>query len=235
MFRSILFTSLFFLSIPPYTFWVLFGRLFGVNAGYRAVLHWVTLVMWLARTICGLDFRVEGKEHLPEQASVVLMKHSSAYETMAQLNFLPQQVWVAKRELVWAPFFGWGLAVMQPIAINRSAGRSAVEQVVTQGKERLGRGLWVVIYPEGTRMAPGETRRYGISGTVLAEAAGAPIVPIAHNAGDFWPRRGWRKRPGTVVFRIGEPVYTAGRDPREVNETIQTWIEAQVAELRAQG
>jgi 1-acyl-sn-glycerol-3-phosphate acyltransferase len=134
---------------------------------------------------------------------------------------------------MWAPFFGWALAALSPIAINRKGGHSAVEQVVAQGKERLRDGYWIMIFPEGTRMPPGESRRYGLSGTLLAQAAGRLLVPVAHNAGDFWPRRGLRKLPGTVRFCIGRPVDPAGRDPREVTEEIQRWVEAKVAELRA--
>jgi 1-acyl-sn-glycerol-3-phosphate acyltransferase len=133
---------------------------------------------------------------------------------------------------MWAPFFGWGLATLHPIAINRGAGRSAVEQVVEQGQQRLAEGAWVTIFPEGTRMAAGETRRYGVSGPLLAQAAERPLVPIAHNAGDFWPRRGLRKRAGTVRFVIGKPVSAAGRDPREVNDELQAWVEGKVVELR---
>jgi 1-acyl-sn-glycerol-3-phosphate acyltransferase len=136
---------------------------------------------------------------------------------------------------MWAPFMGWALAVLRPIAIDRGAGHQAVEQVLEQGLARLNDGLWVTIFPEGTRMAPGTTRRYGISGVLLAQKAGRLLVPVAHNAGDHWPRRGWRKKPGVVTFRIGTPVNPAGRDPREVNLEIQNWVEAEVAALRIAG
>ena len=188
--------------------------------------------MWLCRVLCGLKYSVSGTEHIPAQNCVVFIKHSSAYETIAQFLLLPDQSWVLKRELIWAPFFGWALASLHPIAINRSAGRSAVNQVVRQGKERLAAGLWVNIFPEGTRMQAGETRRYGISGTLLAQAAEVPILPVAHDAGDYWPRRGWRKQPGTVRFVFGPPVDPTDRDPREVNEELQRWIEGKVAQLR---
>jgi 1-acyl-sn-glycerol-3-phosphate acyltransferase len=134
--------------------------------------------------------------------------------------------------LLWAPFLGWAVAAIRPIAINRGAGQQAVAQVLTKGKARLAEGHWVMVFPEGTRMAPGETRRYGLSGVLLAQAAGRLLVPVAHDAGDYWPRRGLRKRPGTVTFRVGPPVDPAGRNPRQVNEEIQAWVEAQVAELR---
>lgn len=230
--RSVLFTIILFVSVPPYSLVLVAARIFGRAAAYRATVGWARAMVWLCRVLCGLDFSVEGQQYLPERNSVVLIKHSSAYETLVQLLLFPPQSWVLKRELMWAPFFGWGLAVLQPIAIRRKAGRSAVEQVVAQGAERLAQGLWVVVFPEGTRMPPGETRRYGVSGALLAQAAGTRLVPVAHNAGDFWPRRGWRKRSGTVRFCIGPAVDPAGRDPRKVNLEVQEWIEHKVSELR---
>jgi 1-acyl-sn-glycerol-3-phosphate acyltransferase len=233
MLGSLLFTALMFLTIPPYALATIVVRIAGVRASYAVAVAWARLMDRLARKLCGLGFIVEGRENLPAAASVVLMKHSSAYETIMQMLLVPWQCWVLKRELMWAPFFGWGLAACNPIAIDRSAGSGAVSQVIEQGKQRLQAGSWVMIFPEGTRMPPGETRRYGVSGALLAQAAGRLLVPIAHDSGDFWPRRGLLKRAGTVRFCIGKPVDPAGRDPREVNEEIQRWIEGKVAELRA--
>ena len=231
--RSIIFTLLLFVSVLPWAIVCLCARVFGRAASYAVALNWVHMILWLCRVLCGLNWSISGQDNIPAQNCVVFLKHSSAYETIAQFMLLPRQSWVLKRELIWAPFFGWALATLQPIAINRSAGRSAVDQVIRQGKERLADGHWIMIFPEGTRMKAGETRRYGISGTLLAQAAGVNILPVAHNAGDFWPRRGWRKKPGTVQFVIGPPVDPADRDPREVNEELQGWIEGQVAELRS--
>jgi 1-acyl-sn-glycerol-3-phosphate acyltransferase len=207
-------------------------RPFGHSASYRVATAWARLVSGLCAKLCGLRFTIEGRENIPRVNSVVLMKHSSAYETIVQMLLFPRQCWVLKRELMWTPFFGWALAALHPIAIDRQSGRNAVGQVIQQGKERLEEGCWITIFPEGTRMPPGETRRYGLSGTLLAQATGRLLVPVAHNAGDFWPRRGWRKLPGTVRFCIGPPVDPAGRDAREVTEEIQRWIEGRVAELR---
>jgi len=231
--RSIAFTGLLFLSVPPYSLLVCLGRVFGEVASYRLVVAWVRGMIALCAWLCGLRFRIEGADNIPAEASVVLLKHSSAYETLAQMVLFPRQCWVLKRELTWAPFLGWALATVRPIAIDRRGGRQAVQQVIEQGKARLEAGVWVMIFPEGTRMPAGQTRRYGLSGALLAQASGRRIVPVAHNAGDFWPRRGWRKRPGVITFRIGSPVEPAGRDPRAVNEEIQAWIEAQVAALRS--
>jgi len=233
MIRSFIFTALMFLTIPPYALVTVAVRVAGVSASYAVAVAWARMITRLCRALCGLGMSVEGREHVPATPSVVLMKHSSAYETIAQMLLFPQQCWVLKRELMWTPFFGWALAAVHPIAINRSAGRNAVSQVVEQGKQRMRDGIWVMIFPEGTRMPPGQTRRYGVSGALLARETSSLIVPVAHNAGDFWPRRGLRKRPGTVRFVIGPPIDPAGRDPREVNEQVQAWIESKVAELRA--
>ncbi len=232
MIRSILFTTLMFVTIPPYALGCILLRLFGTPAAFSSAVAWARLIVWLVDKLCGLRFTVEGRENLPAEPAIAMIKHSSAYETIVSMRILPWQIWVLKRELMWTPFFGWGLAALAPVAINRSAGRSAVEQVVEQGKQRLAAGAWVTIFPEGTRMPAGETRRYGVSAPLLAQAAKRPLVPIAHNAGDFWPKRGLRKRPGTVRFVIGKPVDAVGRDPREVNEEIQAWMEATVAALR---
>jgi len=235
MISSVIFTVLLFVSVIPASLGVVLMRIFGYGPAYRVAVAWAGFVDWMCRKLCGLSFAVEGRENLPRESAIVMMKHSSSYETIMQMLLFPPQCWVLKRELIWSPFLGWGLASLQPIAINRSAGRSAVSQVVQQGKERLARGCWVIIFPEGTRMPPGETRRYGVSGTLLAQESGRLLVPVAHNAGDLWPKRGWRKRRGTVRFCIGTPVDPRGRDVREVNEEIQAWIEARVAELRHTG
>ena len=186
--RSIVFTAFVIFSIPFYATLVLLGAPFGRKAAYRGVIEWTRLVMWSCRFFCKLDFVVEGREYIPTEPSVVFLKHSSAWETLSEALVFPQQTWVLKRELMWVPFFGWALHALKPIAINRRAGRSAVEQVVEQGKRRLHDDkLWVMIFPEGTRMPPGQTKRYGRSGALLAREAGVKIVPVAHNAADFWP------------------------------------------------
>jgi 1-acyl-sn-glycerol-3-phosphate acyltransferase len=201
-----------------------FPRRFGVARAYaRGVLR---VLKWS----CGLDYRVEGAP-LPAGCHVVLWKHSSSWETIAMMVLFPRQVWVLKRELLWIPVVGLAVKLLHAIAIDRTAGHSAVAQVIEQGKERLDEGDWVMIFPEGTRMAPGETRRYGVSGTLLASEAGKLIVPVAHNAGFFWPRRGLVKKPGIVRVVIGPPVAPAGREVRVINEEIQAWIEATVRTL----
>jgi len=201
-----------------------FPRRFALARFYGAT------VLWVLKWSCGLTYRVEGAA-FPDGCHIALWKHSSSWETMAMMVVFPRQVWVLKRELTWIPVVGIAVQQLHAIAIDRKAGHSAVAQVIEQGKSRLAEGDWVMIFPEGTRMALGETRRYGVSGTLLAQECGRLIVPVAHNAGQFWPRRGLRKKPGVVRVVIGEPVNPAGRDVREVNEAIQRWIEKTVAAL----
>lgn len=230
---STAFTLYLFLSVAIYGSAVLPTLLLPRRATYAAARGWASSVLFALRWLCRLDYVVEGTEHLPTTSSVVLMKHSSAWETIAQLRIFPRQTWVLKRELIWIPVFGWVLMKLRPIAIDRKGGRAAVQQVLEQGRERLAEGTWVVIFPEGTRVPAGQTRRYGMSGALLAEAAGLPVVPVAHDAGDYWPRRSWLKRRGRIRVVIGPPIATAGVDPRIVNERTQRWIEDTVAALRA--
>ena len=184
--------------------------------------------------LCGLTYVVEGRENLPAAGNhVIFMKHSSTWETYAIMTLFPPLVWVMKREIYWIPFVGWGCMLARCIAIDRKAGHSAVNQVLVQGKDRMERfGAWVLVFPEGTRMAAGETRKYGSSGTLLAAQQGCRIVPVAHNAGFFWPRRGLLKKRGVIRVIIGPPVEAAGRDTREVNEEVQAWIERNVEAVR---
>jgi 1-acyl-sn-glycerol-3-phosphate acyltransferase len=199
-------------------------RRFAVARAYAVV------TLWVLKWSCGLTYRIEGAP-LPEGSHVALWKHSSSWETMAMMVVFPRQVWVLKRELLWIPVVGLAVWQTRAIAIDRGAGHSAVAQVIEQGKERLAEGAWVMIYPEGTRMPIGETRRYGVSGTLLAIETGRLIVPVAHNAGYYWPRRGLMKKPGVVRVVVGPPFSAAGREVRELNEEIQTWVEATVKRL----
>lgn len=183
------------------------------------------------RWLCGLWWEVEGQENIPDVPSVIMIKHTTVFEAYAQLTIFPPQAWVLKRELLWLPAFGWGLAAMKPIAIDRGAGVRAVQQVVEQGKDRLANGIWVTIFPEGTRMPLGQTRRYGISGALLAQEAQVPVVPVAHNAGDFWPRRGLKKEPGRIRFCIGPPINPGNKTPRDLNLEVQAWVESKMQEI----
>ena len=231
---SVVFTTFMFVSVPIYAL-VVFACAFGsFETRFIGVRWWIDSTMYLLRRCCGLVYTVEGFENLPERNCVILMKHSSAWETIAQMQIFPKQTWVLKRELMWAPFLGWALKLLDPIAIDRRAGRSAVQQVVNQGMAKLAAGFWIVIFPEGTRVPAGESRRYGLGGALLARAAGCPVVPVAHDAGLYWPRRGLLKRPGCVRVVIGTPIDTEGRDPREINEDVRRFIESTLARMAAE-
>jgi 1-acyl-sn-glycerol-3-phosphate acyltransferase len=223
-----------FVSVPFYGAVALLTAPLPPSYTYAIAVAWVDSMLWLLRVLCRLDYVVEGREHLPARSSIVLLKHSSAWETLAQLKIFPRQTWVLKRELMWLPVFGWVLWLLKPIAIDRRGGGAAVQQVLAQGHERLAQGFWVMIFPEGTRMPVGQTRRYGMSGVLLAQAEGLPVVPVTHNAGFFWPRRGLLKKPGTIRIVIGPPIETKGVEPRAVNERAQQWIEGTLESLRAE-
>lgn len=232
--RSLVFTAFFLLWTFFYGMFIFFACLVvPFPARFTLVRVWASVLLIALRLICRLDYRVLGAENLPPGAHVALWKHSSSWETFAMAVVCPRQVWVLKRELMWIPFVGWALPLIHSIAIDRKSGHSAVGQVVEQGLQRITEGDWVMIFPEGTRMPPGQTRRYGVSGALLAARAGCLVVPIAHDAGYFWPRRGLLKKPGTITVVIGKPIVASGRDPREVNEEAQAWIEGAIRQITA--
>ncbi len=231
---SLFFTAFFFLWTFFYSiFFVIACSMLPFPRRFALVRVWSRVLLAVLRWTCRLDYRIEGLENVPAGNHIALWKHSSSWETVAMSLVFPRQVWVLKRELTWIPFVGWGIQQVHAIAIDRKSGHSAVSQVVAQGKDRLAEGDWIIIFPEGTRMPFGQTRRYGVSGALLAAETGKLLVPVAHNAGSFWPRRGLRKKPGTIRLVIGKPIVATGRDPREVNQEIQSWVEATVAELSA--
>ena len=193
---------------------------------------WGRSNVYLLKLICGLDYKITGYENIPDSSCIIMSKHQSAWETIALRGLLPSnQAWVLKRELMFVPIFGWALAVVNPIAIDRKSGRHAIKQVIAQGLERLAQNRNVIIFPEGTRVAPGTKKRYGIGGGMLAEKADYPVIPIAHNAGVFWRRRGLKKYPGTIQVVIGEPISTDGKNASEIMQSVENWIEDQVAKL----
>lgn len=198
---------------------------------YRIITLWSRLVIGLASATCGVRYRVIGGENLPSAPSIVLSKHQSAWETLAYQVLLPRQVWVLKRSLLHVPFFGWGLAMMSPIAIDRGSGSRALKQMLEQGKRRLRDGWWIVIFPEGTRTKPGTRGRYHVGGAWLASQTGASVVPIAHNAGTVWGRNHFIKYPGEITVSIGRAIDPDGLSPEELNERVENWIEQEVARI----
>lgn len=198
---------------------------------FRIISQWAAFNLWWLKITCGLKHVIEGRENIPEGAFIIMCKHQSAWETLALQLVFPPQVWILKRELLWIPIYGWGLAAMEPIAIDRSAGVRALKQIVDQGSKRLKQGICVVIFPEGTRTAPGETQKYQPGGGMLAEKSGFPIVPVAHNSGYFWPKRSIRKWPGTITMAVGPPIDPAGKSANEITRLVEGWIESTVANL----
>ncbi|MDZ4097167.1 MAG: lysophospholipid acyltransferase family protein [Methylophilaceae bacterium] len=198
---------------------------------YRIISLWARSMLWWLRITCDVRYRIIGRENIPDHPSIILSKHQSAWETLAFQQIFPPQVWVLKRELLWVPFFGWGLAMTSPIAIDRSAGREALKQMVSQGKDRMKKGFWVVIFPEGTRMAPGTKGKYHIGGAWLATHTSSTVVPVAHNAGEFWPKNSFIKKPGIITVSIGQPIESAGLKPDALNQQVEQWIEQEMLGL----
>lgn len=232
-------SALFYLGYILLTTWFsLTGVLFCSWLPYRIrtpyLAQWNRLVLWWLRLTCGVRFVVEGRDNIPTQwPFVVLAKHQSQWETFfLQLLFHPV-VTTVKRELLAIPGFGWGLRLMNPIAINRGSPKESLKQVMRDGQQRLSDGFAVMIFPEGTRTPPGQASRYARSGAELAVNAGVPIVPVAHNAGECWPAHGFLKYPGLITISIGQPIPTTDRDSRSLIQDVQQWIEAEVARASA--
>ena len=198
---------------------------------FRLVSNWARFNLWWLHTTCNITPEIEGLENIIDQPAIIMCKHQSAWETLVIQLLFPPQVWILKRELLWIPIYGWGLATMRPIAIDRSLGVRSLKQIVRQGVERLNAGLWVVVFPEGTRIAPGERQKYHPGGGMLAEKSGRPVIPIAHNAGYLWPRNSFLKWPGTIQMVIGAPVQTQGKKAAQITREVEEWIETTVAAL----
>jgi len=230
--RSLIFQLVQLIWVPIYASLAMLVFPFKPLTRYRLISGLAYSVMWLLRVICGIKMEVIGRENIPDQPCIILSKHQSAWETFALQTVFPPQVWVLKRELLWLPFFGWGLALTSPIAINRSKGKEAMKQLLTQGKQRLADGFCVVVFPEGTRMKYGVRGKYKIGGALLAATSGGLVVPVAHNAGKFWGRNSFLKYPGTVTMSIGKPINPAGLKAEEINGQVEEWIETEVARMK---
>jgi 1-acyl-sn-glycerol-3-phosphate acyltransferase len=226
-----LFTVVMMTSIPIYAPLVLLAWVLPLRLRYRFVNKWAVFQIWLLKILCHIDHQVEGRENLPAGPAVILSKHQSAWETIGYQLIFPPFVWVLKRELMWTPLFGWALASLWPIAIDRGAGRKAIDRMIEQGRERLAAGFSVMVFPEGTRVAPRQRRRYGIGGAILAVETGYPVVPVAHNAGSLWGRRSVLKKPGRVRVVIGPVIPTRDREVQEVHREVESWIEKTMKSL----
>ncbi len=198
---------------------------------YYIVTRWTVFNLWWLKITCNLRYAVNGSENIPSGPAIIMCKHQSAWETLALQIIFPAQAWVLKRELLWIPIYGWGLASMQPIAIDRGSVIKAFRQIVDQGCQRLADGIWVVIYPEGTRTATGERRKYLPGGGLLAEKSGCPVIPVAHNSGHYWPRNSFIKKPGTILMSIGPLIESKGKNAADITREAETWIEAEVERL----
>lgn len=230
--RSALYTLGMWLFTPVFTLIALCTFPLPPIIRYRIISGWARSMLWWLRITCNIRYRVIGAEHIPTTPSIILSKHQSAWETLAFQQIFPPQVWVMKRELLWVPLFGWGLAMTSPIAINRSAGREALKQMVAQGKDRLKKGFCVVIFPEGTRITPGQRGKYHIGGAWLAAHTHTPVIPVAHNAGEFWGKNSFIKRPGVITVSIGPPISPTGLKADQLNAQVEHWIEQEMTRLQ---
>ena len=232
--RSALFQALFAPATALFALPVLAAWPLPLSARESAARAWCRFVLLLLRAVCGVRYRVEGLERLPPGPAVILSKHESAWETIAFRAVFPLQLsWVMKKSLFRIPFYGWALRALEEIGIEQEGGREALRQVERFGSAHLRAGRWVVIFPEGRRVMPGEVGKYAQGGARLACAAGVPVVPVAVDSGHCWPYGDWRKYPGTITVRIGAPIPTEGRSPAEVTRLTRDWIEAEMQSLRS--
>ena len=199
--------------------------------GYHFGKLWRLGIQWGVENLLGIRPQVIGLENMPQEPCIILSKHQSAWETMTLQDYVPKGaycVFVLKKELLRVPFIGWGLGAMKMISIDRAAGKNALDQVVTQGRERLKQGFYVIIFPEGTRVAPGQKKRYKPGGAYLATRVGCKVVPVAHNSGELWPRQSFLKKPGTITVSIGPAFDATGLSEREINQRVEDWIEGEM-------
>jgi 1-acyl-sn-glycerol-3-phosphate acyltransferase len=231
--RSALFTLFLLVFTPIWSVLCLLAFPFlSPENRYRFIGLWNKVVIWLLWHLCGIHYEILGMEHMRgvlDQSVIILSKHQSAYETIAYIALLPKQLcFVFKRELLWIPFFGWALALLKMIHINRANKQTAALSVVSQGRKRLSEGKWIMLFPEGTRTPRGSTKPYRKGGARLASATGALVIPIAHNAGSVWPKNSFLKYPGTVILSIGPPITSTGKSGEELQQEVEAWIEAEM-------
>jgi 1-acyl-sn-glycerol-3-phosphate acyltransferase len=229
--RSLLFFLGMLTITPIFAMLVILMFPFSNKARCRMASYWAHCALFWLKVTCNLGFEVRGRENIPNHPSIILCKHQSAWETIALQVIFPPQIWVMKRELLYIPFLGWAWIALSAIPIDRSAGREALKKLVAHGKDRLAKGLWVVIFPEGTRIAPGQRAKYHIGGAWLATHTQTTVVPVAHNAGLFWRKNAFIKTPGTITVSIGKPIETANLKTDVLNQQVEDWIEAEQLKL----
>jgi len=230
--RSLLYALFLSVTVIPYAFACLLWAPLPLRWRYRLTVGWPRLAIWGAKVICGIRWQTRGTENLPDGQAIILSKHQSAWETLFFPAYLPREVcFVYKQELHRIPFFGWGLALLRMIPIDRSRGHDAFEQVVTLGRQRLAQGRWPLLFPEGTRIAPGKSARFKMGGALLAARTGAPVIPVAHNAGECWPRNAFVKQAGLITVSFGPPIAVEGLSADEINHRVRDWIDAEMRRL----
>jgi 1-acyl-sn-glycerol-3-phosphate acyltransferase len=229
--RSLLFFLGMLIITPIFAMLVILMFPFSNITRCRMASYWAHCALFWLKLTCNLGFEVRGRENIPSHPSIILCKHQSAWETIALQVIFPPQIWVMKRELLYIPFLGWAWIALSAIPIDRSAGREALKKLVAHGKDRLAKGLWVVIFPEGTRIAPGARAKYHIGGAWLATHTQTTVVPVAHNAGLFWRKNAFIKTPGTITLSIGKPIETADLKTDALNQQVEDWIEAEQLKL----
>lgn len=206
----------------------------GFSIRYKMAKVWVACLLWGARVLCGITHEIEGLENLPtDRPAIVLSKHQSAWETVSFRLFLPPHTTLLKRSLLWIPIGGWALATLRPIAIDRKNQREALKMLMEQGSKALQEGLWVLVFPEGTRTGIDEATKFSAGGAMLAHKTGMPVIPLAHNAGEVWPRYSFLKYPGVIKVKIGAPIETAGKKAKQINEEAEKWVAQAMTEISA--
>ncbi len=198
---------------------------------YYLITRWAVFNLWWLKICCNVTYEIKGKDNIPGKPCIVMSKHQSAFETLALQQIFIPQVWILKKELLQIPIYGWGLASMRPIAINRDSAIKSFRQIADQGCERLQKGYWVIIFPEGTRVAPNKKKKYLPGGGMLAEKSGAQVVPVAHNAGRLWPRNSMIKKPGLITIQIGPAIESENKCAKEITDEVENWIEKEIGEL----
>jgi 1-acyl-sn-glycerol-3-phosphate acyltransferase len=198
---------------------------------YYLITRWAVFNLWWLKICCNITYEIKGKNNIPGKPCIVMSKHQSAFETLALQQIFIPQVWILKKELLQIPIYGWGLASMQPIAINRDSTIKSFRQIADQGCERLQKGYWVIIFPEGTRVAPNKKKKYLPGGGMLAEKSGAQVVPVAHNAGRLWSRNSMIKKPGLITIKIGPVIESENKSAKEITDEVENWIEKEIGEL----